>query len=100
MLSTEDVWRHLDGLTKPQRSLGRLEELACRLCVIQQTLAPQTRPRRLVLFAGDHGVAAAGVTAWPSSVTGLMVRTIASGKAASTVFARQTQTETVLVNVG
>ena len=100
MLSTEDVWRHLDGLTKPPRSLGRLEELACRLCVIQQTLAPQTRPRRLVLFAGDHGVSASGVSAWPSAVTGLMVRTIAGGKAASTVLARESQTETVLVNVG
>jgi nicotinate-nucleotide--dimethylbenzimidazole phosphoribosyltransferase len=100
MLSTEDVWRHLDGLTKPPRSLGRLEELACRLCVIQQTLAPQTRPRRLVLFAGDHGVAASGVSAWPSAVTGLMVQTIAAGKAASTVLARESQTETVLVNVG
>lgn len=100
MLSTEDVWQHLDGLTKPARSLGRLEDLACRLCVIQQTLAPRTRPRRLVLFAGDHGVAASGVSAWPSAVTGSMVRTIASGRAASTVFARASQTDTVLVNVG
>jgi nicotinate-nucleotide--dimethylbenzimidazole phosphoribosyltransferase len=99
-LTLVDIWRHLDGLTKPPRSLGRLEELAARLCQIQQTLAPKTTPRRLVLFAADHGVAAAGVTAWPMSVTGLMVRNMCSGGAASTVLARQAGVDTVLVNVG
>lgn len=99
-VSVETAWSHLDGLTKPPRSLGRLEELAVRLCVIQQTLSPQTRPRRLVLFAGDHGVVSSGVSAWPSEVTALMVRTIREGKAASTVLARATGTDAVLVNVG
>lgn len=99
-LQAHQAWQHLDGLTKPTRSLGQLEELACRLCVIQQTLEPRTTPRRLVLFAGDHGVVASGVSAWPSEVTGLMIQTIVDGKAASTVFARQFQAETIVVNVG
>lgn len=99
-LSPDDVWTHLDSLTKPPRSLGRLEELAVRLCVIQQSMTPRTNPRRLVLFAGDHGVVSAGVSAWPSEVTTSMVRTIRHGQAASTIFARETGTETVLVNVG
>jgi nicotinate-nucleotide--dimethylbenzimidazole phosphoribosyltransferase len=99
-LSTEDVWRHLDSLTKPPRSLGRLEELAVRLCTIQGTISPCTKPRRLVLFAADHGVVAAGVSAWPASVTASMVRTICTGKAASTIFAATTETDAVLVNVG
>src|SRR5262245_32337432 len=99
-VALDDIWRHLDGLTKPPRSLGRLEELAARLCLVQQTLSPRTLPRRLVIFAADHGVAAAGVTAWPSAVTSLMVRNMHGGGAASTVLARQTDTETVLVNVG
>lgn len=99
-IDPRDAWQHLDSLTKPPRSLGRLEELAVRLCGIQGTLAPLTKPRRLVLFAGDHGVVAAGVTAWPSDVTRLMIGNICAGAAASTIFAQQTGTETVLVNVG
>ena len=99
-IHSEDIWRHLDGLTKPPRSLGRLEELAARLCQIQQTLVPQTSPRRLVIFAADHGVARAGVTIWPSAVTSMMVRNMCSGGAASTVLARQSGTDVVLVNVG
>ena len=96
----EEIWNHLDSLTKPARSLGRLEELAARLCEIQQTIAPQTMPRRIVLFAGDHGVASSGVTVWPSDVTGLMIENIRGGGAASSVLARQTQTELVLIDVG
>lgn len=99
-VTSEAIWRRLDDLTKPPRSLGRLEELAARLCAIQGTLTPVASPRRLVVFAGDHGVAAAGVTAWPAAVTGLMIDNIRSGGAASSVLARSTQTELVLVNVG
>jgi nicotinate-nucleotide--dimethylbenzimidazole phosphoribosyltransferase len=87
-------------LTKPPGSLGRLEELAARLCGIQQSLHPQVRPRRLVLFAADHGVVAEGVSAWPSAVTGLMIRNIVAGGAASSVLARVTQTDLRLVDVG
>lgn len=99
-ISLEDIWRHLDGLTKPPRSLGRLEELAARLCWVQQSLSPQTSPRRLVIFTADHGVASAGVTIWPSAVTSVMIRNMCAGGAASTVLARRTGTEAVLVNVG
>jgi len=99
-LGSQEIWNHLDSLTKPARSLGRLEELAARLCEVQQTLAPQTTPRRIVLFAGDHGVAGSGVSAWPSEVTRLMVKNIRAGGAASTVLARQTRTDAVLIDVG
>ncbi|MDB5339716.1 MAG: Nicotinate-nucleotide--dimethylbenzimidazole phosphoribosyltransferase [Planctomycetaceae bacterium] len=99
-LSSSDIWQHLNGLTKPPGSLGRLEELAARLCDIQQTLSPQTSPRRLVIFAGDHGVVSAGVTVWPSAVTNLMLVNMCQGGAASTVLAGQSGTEVVLVNVG
>ncbi len=94
------IWRRLDDLTKPPRSLGRLEELAARLCAIQGTLTPAASPRRLVVFAADHGVAAAGVTAWPSAVTRRMIDNIRAGGAASAVLARTTGTELVLVDVG
>jgi nicotinate-nucleotide--dimethylbenzimidazole phosphoribosyltransferase len=99
-VSSQHIWNRLDSLTKPPRSLGRLEELAARLCEVQQTLSPVTTPRRLVLFAGDHGVVAAGVSAWPPQVTGQMVGNIRAGRAASTVLARQTRTNAILVDVG
>ena len=100
MLELSQIWSHLDHLTKPARSLGQLEVLAAQLCRIQQTLAPRTRPRRLVLFAGDHGVVDAGVTIWPASVTEQMLSNIVSGGAASSVLARQTGTELVVIDVG
>ncbi len=94
------IWNRLDSLTKPPRSLGRLEELAARLCEVQQTLSPVTTPRKLVLFAGDHGVVVAGVSAWPAQVTGQMVGNIRAGRAASTVLARETRTDAILIDVG
>lgn len=100
MLSPDDIQAQLDQLTKPPGSLARLEDLAARLCLIQQTLAPVTTPRRMVLFAGDHGVAESGVSAWPSDVTALMVKNICSGGAASAVLACQSGTDLRLVNVG
>ena len=59
-----------ERLTKPPGSLGRLEEIAIRLAAIQRTDTPKTRPRAIVLFAGDHGVTEEGVSPYPSEVTG------------------------------
>lgn len=99
-MTHDQILAHLAALAKPPGSLGRLEELATQLCFIQQSLAPQTKPRRVVLFAADHGVVAEGVSAWPSEVTRLMVQTIANGRAASSVLAASTGTELQLVDVG
>ena len=99
-LTSAAVRRHLDNLTKPPGSLGRLEDLAARLGGIQQTLAPKARPWRLVLFAADHGVVAEGVTAWPAEVTHRMVQNILRGGAASSVLARTTGTELRVIDVG
>jgi nicotinate-nucleotide--dimethylbenzimidazole phosphoribosyltransferase len=100
MIDAEQVWAHLDALAKPRRSLGRLEELAVRLATIQQRHDPATRPRRIVLFAGDHGVVADGVSAWPSEVTGLMVGTILAGRATSSALAAAHGCDLRLVDVG
>lgn len=81
------VQARLDRLAKPPGSLGRLEALAVELAVAQGILRPLTRPRRLVLFAADHGVVAQGVTAWPQAVTTAMVATIFAGRASSTALA-------------
>lgn len=100
MIERETVAAYLDSLAKPRGSLGRLERIAADLAVAQGALKPQTRPRRIVLFAADHGVVAAGVTAWPSTVTQLMIGTIAAGRAASSVLARETGTDLRLIDVG
>jgi nicotinate-nucleotide--dimethylbenzimidazole phosphoribosyltransferase len=59
-MTEQELQRHIDGLAKPPGSLGAIETLAIRLGAIQRTTAPQTKPRRIVLFAADHGVVAAG----------------------------------------
>lgn len=99
-MTEQDVQLHIDGLAKPRGSLGAIEALAVRLGAIQGTVEPRTTPRRIVLFAADHGVVAAGVTPWPQAVTGLMVETIATGRAASSVLANVTGTDLRLVDVG
>lgn len=99
-MTTQQIRNYLDSLAKPPGSLGRLEDLAARLCEVQQTLAPRTRPRRVVLFAADHGVVAEGVSAWPSAVTGHMIRTIVAGRSASAALANATQTQLRVVDVG
>jgi nicotinate-nucleotide--dimethylbenzimidazole phosphoribosyltransferase len=94
------VRARLDALAKPQGSLGSLERLAERLAVTQGTLSPQSRPRRLVIFAGDHGVVAEGVGIWPSAVTTAMIDLIGQGRAASSALASASGTELRLIDVG
>lgn len=100
MTFESDIWARLDSLAKPKRSLGRLEELAARIATIQRSLTPSVRPRRLALFAADHGVVASGVSAWPSEVTGLMVRTIVANRAASTALAAAHHCDLRVIDVG
>jgi nicotinate-nucleotide--dimethylbenzimidazole phosphoribosyltransferase len=100
MLTRDMIDAHLNALAKPQGSLGKLEPVAARLALVQQSLCPVTRPRRIVLFAGDHGVVASGVSAWPSAVTTAMMATIARGRASSSALARASDCDVQLVDVG
>lgn len=86
--------------TMPAGALGRLGDLAVRIAAIQGTLAPRIDRVRLLLFAGDHGIADAGVSAYPRAVTREMLRNFASGGAASTVIARTLDVEVEVVDVG
>ena len=100
IITAEHVMEYLDSLAKPQGSMGRLEDLAIKLAVAQQSLHPQTEPRRIVLFAGDHGVVENGVSAWPSAVTTAMMETILAQKATSTALAATHAADLRLVDVG
>ncbi|MCV7369900.1 nicotinate-nucleotide--dimethylbenzimidazole phosphoribosyltransferase [Mycolicibacterium duvalii] len=77
-----------DRLTKPRGALGRLEELSVWVAACQGLCPPRQFERaRVVVFAGDHGVATAGVSAYPSAVTAAMVTNIDGGGAAVNVLA-------------
>lgn len=99
-INPQQVAEHLDALAKPQGSMGRVEELAIQLAVAQQNLRPLTKPRRVVLFAGDHGVVGSGVSAWPSAVTSAMMETINAKKSTSTALAAAHRVDLRLVDVG
>lgn len=90
---------HLDRLTKPQGSLGRLEELAVRLAAIRGFPPSVERPHALV-FAADHGVTEEGVSAYPRAVTAQMVMNFLRGGAAINVLARLHGAAMTVVDVG
>jgi len=94
------AYQRLDTLTKPRRSLGYLEEIAARLVAVLQQAEPKIEGKRVFVFAGDHKVVAEGVSAYPSSVTNLMVKNIGGGGAAINVLARRAGAEVEVIDVG
>jgi nicotinate-nucleotide--dimethylbenzimidazole phosphoribosyltransferase len=92
--------RKLDGKTKPLGALGDLEALALRIGLVLGTEAPRLEQPQLVVFAGDHGLAAQGVSAYPSDVTWQMVHNFLAGGAAASVLARQHGLALTVVDCG
>ncbi|TSE36483.1 nicotinate-nucleotide--dimethylbenzimidazole phosphoribosyltransferase [Tepidimonas charontis] len=90
----------LDDKTKPLGSLGRLETLAQRLGLILGSEAPLLRDPQLLVCAADHGLAARGVSAYPSDVTWQMVENFLAGGAAVSVLARQHGLALTVVDCG
>ncbi len=90
----------MDNKTKPRGSLGRLEELACRLAAIYGTTNIALPEKAVVVMAADHGAAEEGISAYPQEVTAQMVRNFAAGGAAINVLARLQQARVIVVNMG
>lgn len=92
--------KRLDSLTKPPGSLGMIEDLAVNTIAIFGGEAPASLAKKVFVFAGDHGVAEEGVSAYPAEVTGQMVLNFLHGGAAVNVLARHAGAEVVVVDIG
>jgi len=96
----EKAQKRLDNLTKPLGSLGRLEEFARRLVAITEDTMPVLDKKVIFTFAGDHGVAEEGVSAFPSEVTRQMVINFLRGGAGINVLARHAGAEVAVIDIG
>lgn len=87
-------------LTKPPGSLGKLEAIAIQLAAIQQQATPHINKPSISIFAGDHGITAEGISAFPQLVTVEMQRNFVNGGAAISVLARQINAQLEVINTG
>ncbi|KAI2694312.1 nicotinate-nucleotide--dimethylbenzimidazole phosphoribosyltransferase [Pseudomonas sp. TNT3] len=98
--SVEQAEARQQQLTKPAGSLGRLESVAVQLAGMQGQVKPTLDHLWIALFAGDHGVVAEGVSAFPQEVTGQMLHNFVNGGAAISVLARQLGASLEVVDLG
>lgn len=96
----EDIINKIDNLTKPKGALGRLEELALQISLIQHTLSPELHKPHNVLFAADHGILDEGVSVSPKEVTWQQLSHFSKGGAGINFLCEQHYFKLVLVDAG
>ncbi|TAF43509.1 MAG: nicotinate-nucleotide--dimethylbenzimidazole phosphoribosyltransferase [Sphingobacteriales bacterium] len=94
------IQHKINNKTKPLGSLGKLEEIALKVALLQNTLSPKINVPTLVVFAADHGIVAEGVSPYPQEVTWQMVMNFISGGAAINVFTKQNGFNIQIVDAG
>jgi len=99
-LAEDCAWARLDSLTKPPRSLGRLEELAARVARVQGTDRPAVETKAIIICAGDHGVVAEGVSPYPQDVTWQMMANFVDGGAAINQLAGAVDADVFVYDIG
>lgn len=95
-----EIKARIDNKTKPLGALGRLEEVALKVGLIQSSLTPRLSRPVILVFAGDHGVVEEGVSPFPQAVTQQMVQNFLAGGAGINVFARQNGIDLRIVDAG
>ncbi|MGW6456521.1 nicotinate-nucleotide--dimethylbenzimidazole phosphoribosyltransferase [Streptomyces sp. NPDC055078] len=96
-----EAWERQKRMTKPPGALGMLEIISAQLSGLSRLCPPPIpEPAAVAIFAGDHGVHAQGVTAWPQEVTGQMVANFLGGGAVCNAFANQVGAEVCVIDVG
>ncbi|MFI1941328.1 nicotinate-nucleotide--dimethylbenzimidazole phosphoribosyltransferase [Streptomyces purpureus] len=96
-----EAWERQKRMTKPAGALGMLEIISAQLSGLSRMCPPPIpEPAAVAIFAGDHGVHAQGVTAWPQEVTGQMVANFLGGGAVCNAFAAQVGAEVCVIDVG
>ena len=100
MITKDEIQHKIDNLNKPKGALGRLEELAMQICLVQQTLTPRlTHPCHLLL-GGDHGIEREGVSVSPREVTWQQMINFTHGGGGVNMFCRQHGFDLSIVDVG
>ena len=95
-----EIQEKIDNLNKPRGSLGRLEELAIQICLVQQTLSPTLEHPCHLLLGGDHGIEREGVSVSPRDVTWQQMVNFSRGGGGVNMFCRQHGFDLTIVDVG
>jgi len=87
-------------LVMPPRALGRLHDISEQLCAIYGTITPATDKKAVLVMAGDHGIVAEGISAYPQEVTGAMISTFLAGSAGINAISRHVGADVWVVDMG